>query len=84
MKAFPLIPCDLCGSQPDLKRQEIKAMLAEWEARFPGCTDSMFAALSNVAPSLLLDRSLFDFMALSARTTKADEPSVHSGLDMDE
>jgi tRNA 2-thiocytidine biosynthesis protein TtcA len=65
-KAFPIIPCDLCGSQEDLKRREVKGMLAEWEQRFPGCHDSMAAALANVAPSLLLDRDLFDFGALSA------------------
>lgn len=65
LKAFPIIPCDLCGSQDDLKRQQVKAMLADWEARFPGCQDSLFAALSNVAPSLLLDRRLFNFDSLS-------------------
>lgn len=64
LKAFPIIPCDLCGSQEDLKRQQVKAMLADWEGRFPGCHDSLFAALSNVAPSLLLDRRLFDFPGL--------------------
>jgi tRNA 2-thiocytidine biosynthesis protein TtcA len=61
LKSFPIIPCDLCGSQEDLKRREMKGMLAEWEERFPGCQDSMAAALANVAPSLLLDRRLFDF-----------------------
>ena len=66
LRAFPIIPCDLCGSQEDLKRKEIKGMLREWEQRSPGCTDSMFAALSNVAPPLLLDRRLFDFAGLRA------------------
>lgn len=66
-RAFPIIPCDLCGSQVDLKRKEAKEFLREWERRAPGCTDSMFAALSNIAPSLLLDRHLFDFSSL--RTT---------------
>jgi tRNA 2-thiocytidine biosynthesis protein TtcA len=64
LKAFPIIPCDLCGSQEDLKRREIKGMLAEWEERFPGCQASIAAALANVAPSLLLDRRLFDFRAV--------------------
>lgn len=63
-RAFPIIPCDLCGSQEDLKRKEAKAFLREWEQRAPGCTDSMFAALSNIAPSLLLDAMLFDFTSL--------------------
>jgi tRNA 2-thiocytidine biosynthesis protein TtcA len=63
-RGFPIIPCDLCGSQEDLKRKEVKTFLQEWEHRAPGCTDSMFAALSNVAPSLLLDGRLFDFRSL--------------------
>ncbi len=66
LREFPIIPCDLCGSQENLKRREVKAMLRDWEQRMPGCTDSIFAALSNVAPSLLLDRKLFDFSALQA------------------
>ena len=66
LRAFPIIPCDLCGSQEDLKRKQIKEFLREWEQRSPGCTDSMFAALSNVAPPLLLDRRLFDFVGLRA------------------
>jgi tRNA 2-thiocytidine biosynthesis protein TtcA len=66
LRAFPIIPCDLCGSQENLKRKQVKEFLHEWEQRSPGCTDSMFAALSNVAPSLLLDRRLFDFIGLHA------------------
>ncbi len=66
LRAFPIIPCDLCGSQEDLKRKHVKMFLREWEHRSPGCTDSMFAALSNVAPPLLLDRRLFDFEGLNA------------------
>lgn len=64
LRAFPIIPCNLCGSQENLKRKEVKEFLREWEQRSPNCTDSMFTALSNVAPPLLLDRSLFDFQAL--------------------
>jgi tRNA 2-thiocytidine biosynthesis protein TtcA len=66
-RRFPIIPCDLCGSQQDLKRKEAKAFLAEWERRVPGCTGSMFAALSNVAPSLLLDSRLFNFRSLGLK-----------------
>ena len=66
LRMFPIIPCDLCGSQEDLKRKQVKEFLREWERRSPGCTDSMFAALSNVAPPLLLDRRLFDFVGLRA------------------
>ena len=65
-KGFPLIPCNLCGSQENLQRKEIKAMLAEWEQRFPGRIESIAAAMSNVAPSQLMDSQLFDFAALAA------------------
>lgn len=76
LRAFPIIPCDLCGSQEDLKRKEVKEFLREWEQRSPGCTDSMFTALSNVAPPLLLDRRLFDFEALRASNqTEGQEDS---------
>lgn len=72
---FPIIPCDLCGSQEDLKRKQVKQMLQEWNQRFPGSNDSMFAALSNIAPSLLLDRSLFNFSDLKADAIST-EPAV--------
>jgi tRNA 2-thiocytidine biosynthesis protein TtcA len=66
LRAFPIIPCDLCGSQEDLKRKQVKEFLGGWERRSPGCTDSIFAALSNVAPPILLDRRMFDFVGLHA------------------
>jgi tRNA 2-thiocytidine biosynthesis protein TtcA len=69
---FPIIPCDLCGSQEDLKRKQVKALLREWNERFPGSNDSMFAALSNVAPPLLLDRRLFDFSSLRIEASQAE------------
>ncbi|ULA68579.1 MAG: putative C32 tRNA thiolase [Nitrospira sp.] len=72
---FPIIPCDLCGSQEDLKRKQVKQMLQEWNQRFPGSNDSMFAALGNIAPSLLLDRSLFNFSDLKADAIST-EPAV--------
>ena len=64
---FPLIPCNLCGSQENLQRQEIKAMLADWERRFPGRLESIASAMASVAPSQLMDRNLFDFAGLSAK-----------------
>ena len=64
LRAFPIIPCDLCGSQDDLKRKKVKTFLREWEEGSPGCSDSIAAALANVAPSLLMDPRLFDFHSL--------------------
>ena len=72
LQQFPIIPCDLCGSQENLKRKQVKTLLGEWNQRFPGSKDSMFAALSNVSPSLLLDRRLFDFAALHADAASAE------------
>lgn len=63
-KEFPIIPCNLCGSQENLQRQNIKAMLMQWEKQQPGRTEVMFSALSNVAPSQLLDHNLFNFKSL--------------------
>ena len=63
-RVYPIIPCNLCGSQENLQRQAIKQMLAGWEAESPGRTDIMFRALQNISPSQLADRSLFDFEGL--------------------
>ncbi|MCB1429727.1 MAG: tRNA 2-thiocytidine(32) synthetase TtcA [Nitratireductor sp.] len=61
---FPIIPCDLCGSQDGLQRNAMKAMLADIEARMPGRKDTMIRAMANVRPSHLLDRRIFDFASL--------------------
>ncbi len=66
LKAFPIIPCNLCGSQPNLKRNEMKALIHEWEKRYPGRIDNMFRALSHIAPSHLMDPQLFDFSMSAA------------------
>ncbi|MBL8252018.1 MAG: tRNA 2-thiocytidine(32) synthetase TtcA [Candidatus Competibacter sp.] len=67
IRQFPIIPCNLCGSQPNLQRQAIKAMLRQWDRQFPGRVENIFAALQNVAPSHLADTALFDFAKLGAR-----------------
>ncbi len=67
LRQFPIIPCNLCGSQEHLQRKAVKAMLAEWERKFPKRIDSIFAALGNVAPSHLADPALFDFASLGAK-----------------
>ena len=66
IRKFPIIPCDLCGSQPTLQRKQVKRMLADWEKRNPGRVESMFRALSDIVPSHLMDRKLFDFAAVRA------------------
>ncbi len=73
VRKFPIIPCDLCGSQDDLQRQQAKAMLREWERRHPGRVESIFRALTNVQPSHLLDRRLHDFGAIAPTGVPAEE-----------
>lgn len=66
-RRFPIIPCTLCGSQPNLQREAIGRMLREWERTHPGRVESIFAALRDVQPSQLADPALFDFAGLDAR-----------------
>ena len=67
---FPIIPCTLCGSQSHLQRVAVKAMLREWDLKYPGRLESIFSSLQNVAPSQLADPALFDFAGLE--TLRAD------------
>ena len=80
LREFPIIPCNLCGSQPNLKRAEMKALMRDWEKRFPGRVENMFNALSNVVPSHLMDHKLFPFAGLRA-TGEADP---HGDIAFDE
>jgi len=66
VQAFPIIPCTLCGSQENLQRKQVGAMLKEWERKFPGRLDNMLHALQNIVPSHLADASLYDFKGLAA------------------
>jgi tRNA 2-thiocytidine biosynthesis protein TtcA len=72
LREFPIIPCDLCGSQEQLQRKQVKSMMREWEKKHPGRMDTIFGALTNVAPSHLLDRTLHDF----TRVMATDEPQA--------
>ena len=63
-KSFPIIPCNLCGSQPNLQRQVIKDLLRDWDKRYPGRIETMFRATQNVVPSHLCDTELFDFKSI--------------------
>jgi tRNA 2-thiocytidine biosynthesis protein TtcA len=64
VRQFPIIPCDLCGSQENLQRKQIKALMRDWEKKYPGRVESIFSALSTVVPSHLMDRDLFGFKDL--------------------
>ena len=66
LRRFPIIPCDLCGSQEQLQRAQVKEMLRGWDKREPGRIESIFTALTSVTPSHLLDRRLHDFVNLPA------------------
>ncbi len=66
VRAFPIIPCDLCGSQDQLQRKQVKQLLRQWEREFPGRVETIFNSLQRVTPSHLLDRELFDFPAVAA------------------
>jgi tRNA 2-thiocytidine biosynthesis protein TtcA len=97
-KRFPIMPCNLCGSQETLQRKAVKAMLAEWERKTPGRIENTFRAITDVRPSQLADRGLFDFAGLGARGAGEDaqawlagepheapvdvKPVVRSGLDI--
>ena len=92
LKKFPIIPCNLCGSQENLQRQVIKEMLQDWDKRFPGRIETMFRSMQHVVPSHLADTALFDFEGLqrgfphgidpekeaSSRREGAETPSVSS------
>jgi tRNA 2-thiocytidine biosynthesis protein TtcA len=78
---FPIIPCNLCGSQEHLQRKQVSAMLRDWEKKFPGRIESIYNALAKVVPSHLMDRSLFDFAAVHA--TGRAEPDGDIAFDVD-
>lgn len=69
LRQFPIIPCNLCGSQPNLQRQAVKEMLRDWDRRFPGRVENIFRAMQNAVPSHLADPALFDFRNLHTQDT---------------
>jgi tRNA 2-thiocytidine biosynthesis protein TtcA len=71
-RAFPIIPCNLCGSQQHMKRRAVKELLAGWEREHPGRTEAIFSALRNVQTSHLADPGAFDFAGLDVRSAPAD------------
>ncbi|HEY5633910.1 MAG TPA: tRNA 2-thiocytidine(32) synthetase TtcA [Burkholderiaceae bacterium] len=80
-RAFPIIPCTLCGSQETLKRREVKQLMREWEKRFPGRVENIFASLTRVVPSHLLDRGLHDFASIAPGDSP--EPDGDKAFDPD-
>ncbi|MCS6762947.1 MAG: tRNA 2-thiocytidine(32) synthetase TtcA [Candidatus Protistobacter heckmanni] len=80
-RQYPIILCDLCGSQPNLQRSEMKAMISDWKKRFPGRVDNMFNALANIVPSHLMDARLHDFRGL--RATGQASPDGDIAFDAD-
>jgi tRNA 2-thiocytidine biosynthesis protein TtcA len=74
-RQFPIIPCNLCGSQPNLQRQAIKEMLTLWKKQHPGRVENIFRAIGHVSPSQLADRELFDFINLGAEKPWTEENS---------
>ncbi len=80
-RQFPIIPCNLCGSQENLKRREVGRMMREWEKRHPGRIEHIFSALGSIAPSHLMDRELFDFAGL--RPGGEPDPDGDIGFDVD-
>jgi len=84
LRRFPIIPCDLCGSQENLQRQSVKALLADWDKRYPGRVQNIFNALTRVTPSHLLDRKLFDFENLAvADDSASDLRSAKTALEVE-
>ncbi|MCU7372255.1 tRNA 2-thiocytidine(32) synthetase TtcA [Paucibacter sp. O1-1] len=81
-REFPIIPCNLCGSQENLQRVQVKAMLNDWDRRFPGRVENMFTAMSNIVPSHMMDRKLFPFETIKASGTP--EPDGDIAFDEDE
>ena len=79
---FPIIPCNLCGSQPNLQRQAMKELLRQWDKAHPQRLTSMFSAVGNIVPSHMLDRALFDFEECAGRAVEA--PEGHGGDGGDE
>lgn len=76
LKQFPIIPCNLCGSQPNLQRQVIKEMLNDWSKKHPGRIETMFRAMQNVIPSHLMDAKLYDFANIKATGIASEDGDI--------
>lgn len=81
-RQFPIIPCNLCGSQENLQRANVKAMLQDWDKKFPGRVDNMFTAMGNIVTSHMMDRQLFPFETIKA--TGTPDPNGDIAFDEEE
>ncbi len=83
IREFPIIPCNLCGSQPNLQRQQVKEMLRDWDKRFPGRVENLFRGMGNIVPSHMMDPKLFDFASLRADgVARADGDRAFDPIDL--
>jgi len=80
LKKYPIIPCNLCGTQENMQRQEIKKMLNEWGRLYPGRLDVLFKSITNVAPSHLADTTLYDFHSLEEKREEAREKAESASM----
>ncbi len=76
IQAYPIIPCNLCGSQPNLQRQVIKGMLQAWDKSHPGRIETMFTAIKNIKPSHLMDAGMYDFIGLKTQELPFEEGDI--------
>ncbi|HAD09875.1 MAG TPA: tRNA 2-thiocytidine(32) synthetase TtcA, partial [Porticoccaceae bacterium] len=77
-RGFPIIPCNLCGSQENLQRQVIKQMLRDWEEEYPGRTETIFTAIKNISPSQLADVTRFDFGSLTIDRPESTDQRINA------
>jgi tRNA 2-thiocytidine biosynthesis protein TtcA len=78
-RQFPIIPCTLCGSQDNLQRVQIKAMIREWDRQHPGRVENMFTAMANITPSHMMDRNLYPFTTI--KPTGRPDPAGDKAFD---
>ncbi|MEE9425622.1 MAG: tRNA 2-thiocytidine(32) synthetase TtcA [Methylococcales bacterium] len=76
IKQYPIIPCNLCGSQTNLQRQAMKTMLQQWDKQFPGRLETIFTSMQNIQPSQMADTNMFDFIALDAEQLNSPDTTV--------
>jgi len=81
-KEFPIIPCNLCGSQDGLQRNVVKDMLVQWERQYPGRVESIFSSIKNVSPSQLADTELFDFETLQIQREEINQATEIKAINL--